>query len=182
VGWSWSFGDGDTSSSQHPLHTYAAAGTYNVSLTVTDDEGAVDSTGQAVTVDSGAANTPPVAGFSYACSSLNCTFDGTLSSDDVGIVSYAWDFGDGSGSILATPTHPYAVQGNYAITLWVTDADGANDSVVWSLRVKNHGATTGSTDGGSSGGGEGEKGPKKCSDGIDNDGDGFVDGADLDCQ
>jgi PKD repeat protein len=182
VGWSWRFGDGATSSVQHPVHTYAGAGTYNVGLTVTDDEGAVDSMGQAVTVDTGAANTPPIAGFSYLCSSLNCTFDGTLSSDDVGIVSYVWDFGDGSDSTLATPAHTYAVQGTYTITLSVTDAQGANDSVSWSLRVKNRGATSGSTDGGSSGGGEAEKGPKKCSDGIDNDGDGLIDGADLDCR
>jgi hypothetical protein len=45
--------------------------------------------------------------------------------------------------------------------------------------VKNRGSTSGSTGGSSR---EAEKGPKKCGDGIDNDGDGFVDSADLDCQ
>jgi PKD repeat protein len=183
VAWSWSFGDGSTSSLQHPLHVYAAAGTYDVNLTVTDDEGAVDSTGQVVAVDTGTADVPPVARFSYACSSLDCTFDGTLSSDDVGILSYAWDFGDVNGSILAAPAHTYASQGNYTVTLSVTDTAGANDSVSASFRVKNRGSTTGSTGGGSGGGnGEAEKGPKKCSDGIDNDRDGFVDGTDIDCQ
>ena len=179
--WSWSFGDGSTSSVQHPVHTYASAGTYNVNLTVTDDQGASGSTGQAVTVDSGATNTPPVAGFSFACNALSCVFDGRSSSDDVGIVSYAWNFGDGSGSTLAAPSHTYAVQGTYTVTLSVTDAEGANDNASWTLRVKNRGSTTGSTDGGS-GGGEAEKGPKKCGDGLDNDGDGLVDGADPDCR
>jgi PKD repeat protein len=179
--WSWSFGDGNTSSVQHPLHVYAAAGTYGVNLTVTDNQGAVDSTGQAVAVDTGApVDTPPAASFSYACSSLVCTFDGTLSRDDAGITSYAWDFGDGNGAILAAPTHTYASQGNYTVTLSVVDTAGANDSVSASFRVKNRGATSGSS--GSSSGGEAEKGPKKCSDGIDNDGDGLVDGADQDCQ
>ena len=179
--WSWSFGDGTTSSVQDPLHTYAAAGTYNVTLTVTDNQSATGSIGHAVTVDSGATNTAPVAVFSFACTSLNCAFDGTSSSDDAGIVTYDWDFGDGSGSALAASAHTYAAQGTYTVTLSVTDAEGASDSASWSLRVKNRGSTTGSTDGGS-GGGEAEKGPKKCSDGLDNDGDGFVDSADLDCQ
>ena len=182
VSWSWTFGDGNTSSVPDPVHVYAAAGTYDVNLTVTDDDGAVGSMGLAVTVDTGAANSPPTAGFSWACSSLSCAFNGALSTDDLGIVSYAWDFGDGGGSIIAGPTHNYAFQGTYTITLAVTDAEGASDSVSWPLRVKNRGVTTGSTDGGSGGTGETEKGPKKCSDGIDNDGDGFVDGADPDCR
>jgi subtilisin len=48
--WSWNFGDGATSVQQNPSHTYAAGGTYNVSLTVTDDDGATGSTSQNVTV------------------------------------------------------------------------------------------------------------------------------------
>jgi subtilisin len=53
VAWSWAFGDGSTSTAQHPSHTYAAGGTYTVSLTVTDNEGVTDSTSQNVTVSSG---------------------------------------------------------------------------------------------------------------------------------
>jgi PKD repeat protein len=163
------------------VHVYAAAGTYDVTLTVTDD-GAVDSAGQAATVDAGdPVDTPPVASFSYSCSSLSCTFDGTLSTDDHGIASYAWDFGDGLGSILAVPAHTYAAQGIYTVTLSVVDTGGTNDSVSASFRVKNRGSASGSTgDGGDTG--AMEKGAKKCSDGIDNDGDGFVDSADPDCQ
>ena len=185
--WSWSFGDGNTSSVQHPVHIYAAADTYDVTLTVTDDQGAVGSSGQAVTVDSGSPpNAPPVANFSYACSSLACTFNGTLSTDDAGVVSYAWNFGDGGSSVLAAPAHTYAAQGNYTVTLSVVDAEGASDSVSASFRLRNRGSASGSTDGGGGGGGggsgEAEKGPKKCSDGLDNDGDGVVDSADPDCR
>lgn len=50
VAWSWNFGDGSTSTQQNPSHTYTAGGTYNVTLTVTDDDGAVGNTAQPVTV------------------------------------------------------------------------------------------------------------------------------------
>ncbi len=50
VSWSWNFGDGGTAAIQNPTHAYAAAGTYTVSLTVTDDDGATGFTSQSVTV------------------------------------------------------------------------------------------------------------------------------------
>jgi PKD repeat protein len=48
--WTWSFGDGGTSASQHPTHSYGVAGSYGVRLTVADDRGATGSTSQTVTV------------------------------------------------------------------------------------------------------------------------------------
>lgn len=53
VSWSWSFGDGASSSAQNPSHSYSAAGTYTVNLTVTDDDGATNSTSQNITVSDG---------------------------------------------------------------------------------------------------------------------------------
>lgn len=52
----WNFGDSSTSTSTNPSHTYAAAGTYNVSLTVTDNGGATNSITKAVTVTAPASN------------------------------------------------------------------------------------------------------------------------------
>src|SRR5207247_10057060 len=68
VAWRWSFGDGGTSSSQNPSHTYGAGGTYTVRLTVTDDRGATDATSNSVTVT--APNQSPQASFSASCSGL----------------------------------------------------------------------------------------------------------------
>ncbi|MFE9426962.1 collagenase [Kitasatospora sp. NPDC006697] len=53
TGWSWNFGDGATATTQNPSHTYATAGSYNVSLTVTDSNGKTASTTQSVTVSGG---------------------------------------------------------------------------------------------------------------------------------
>jgi PKD repeat protein len=68
--WSWNFGDGATSTEQNPSHTYAAAGTYNVSLTITDNEGLTGNTSKIVTVkNSGISltvNTYKVKGTKYA--------------------------------------------------------------------------------------------------------------------
>src|SRR5204862_104763 len=64
--WSWTVGDGATSTAQNPSHTYAAGGTYTVNLTVTDNQGATGTTSQTVTVAE--PNQPPTAAFTSSCS------------------------------------------------------------------------------------------------------------------
>ncbi|HZD53760.1 MAG TPA: PKD domain-containing protein, partial [Woeseiaceae bacterium] len=178
--WAWNFGDGGTSGAQNPSHTYLSDGSFDVTLTVTDDDDATGSATRTVTVSAGGVNAAPVASFTWSCNGLDCSFDGSGSSDDAGIVAYAWNFGDGSGSSQVSPLHRYSSQGTYTVTLTVTDADAASDTATASFRVKNRGNGSGGGDGGGSGGKE--KGAMKCSDGIDNDGDGLTDGADPDCQ
>jgi len=69
----------------------------------------------------------PFASFTSSCPRGRCNFDAGSSTDDYGIVSYTWDFGDGSSPVTGTGpvvTHSYTSRGTYAITLVVTDTAG----------------------------------------------------------
>ncbi|WP_157631266.1 S8 family serine peptidase [Catelliglobosispora koreensis] len=131
--YAWNFGDGTTGTGATVSHTFAAAGSYTVTLTVTDNGGATGSTSQNVSVGQPPSNLPPVAAFTASCQNLFiwrfCTFDGTGSSDPDGtIASYAWNFGDGSSGTGATTTKIYTGTGTRTVTLTVTDNGGATDT------------------------------------------------------
>ena len=94
-------------------------------------------------VVSGPGNPPPVAAFTTSCTQLVCTFDGSTSTDDGTIVSYAWTFGDTATGTGATTSHTYADPGTYAVTLTVTDNLGATDDVPGSVTCPNNPAAVG---------------------------------------
>jgi len=133
----WDFGDGNSSSSTNPTHSYTTAGTYTVSLTVTDNGGATDTNSQSVTVAAG--NLLPTAGFSATTLELEATFTDLSSDNDGSISSYSWDFGDGNSSTVANPVHNYAAAGTYSVTLTVTDNEGATDTDTQSVTVSESG-------------------------------------------
>jgi PKD repeat protein len=136
VSWSWRFGDGGTSSSPNPSHTYGAAGTYTVQLTVTDDKGATGSASHAVTVTAPPPpNQPPVADFSPSCTNLQCSFTDGSSDPDGRVVSWSWRFGDGGTAASPNPSHTYGSAGTYTVQLTVTDDKGATGSTSQSVTV-----------------------------------------------
>ena len=128
ISWNWDFGDGDTSTQQHPNHQYDDDGIYTVTLTVTDDRGATDSTTKVLYMS----NNKPYAKFTYNPTSPtkleDIQFTDESPDTDGTVVSWNWDFGDGDTSIQQHPKHKYADNGIYTVTLTVTDDDGANDS------------------------------------------------------
>ncbi len=121
----WNFGDGEGATGLTVTHTYSAAGPVTVTLTVFDNGGARGSQQQVVNFVS---NKPPVASFTKACTALTCTFNGSSSSDpDGSIVSYEWNFGDGTPrGVTAKTTHTYAAAVSYTVSLTVTDNAGAS--------------------------------------------------------
>jgi PKD repeat protein len=101
TGWEWDFGDGVGSTLQNPTHTYATAGTYSVTLVVTNAQGCKDTIQKAVVV-----HPRPTAGFQYDTA---CAYRPTVFTDQSqgGVTFWSWDFGDGSPtSPLQTKPHP----------------------------------------------------------------------------
>jgi PKD repeat protein len=128
--YAWDFGDGTTDSGTEAVvsHTYAAAGTYTVTLAVTDDDGATAEMTRTVEVAAPPANEIPVAAFTATASDLTAELDATASADaDGDLASYVWDFGDGAtdSGTEAVVSHTYPAAGTYTVTLTVTDDDGA---------------------------------------------------------
>ena len=126
--WTWNYGDGTIEVLTAPpfQHAYAAAGVYTVTLTVTDSEGCTDTY-----INVSAINiSKPVAGFSSA-DTLSCpTKPINFSNSSTGPgLNYNWDFGDGTGSITATPAHSYAADGVYTVMLVITDQYGCKDTL-----------------------------------------------------
>ncbi|MCC6721968.1 MAG: PKD domain-containing protein [Bacteroidia bacterium] len=119
----WKFGDGNTSSSTNPTHTYSSGGNYIVNLTATTDKGCVNSYTSNVVVFG-----KPTANFNVAnvCQGVTATFSNTSS----GGTTYAWEFGDGGTSTLASPTHAYTNAGTYNVKLTVTNSNNCTDVII----------------------------------------------------
>ncbi len=134
----WSFGDGSTGTGATPSKTYAAAGTFNISLTVTDNNGATHIATTTATIAL-PANVPPVAspGGPYTGTrSVALALNGSTSSDpDGSIASYAWSFGDGTTGTGATPSKTYATAGTFNITLTVTDNRGGTHNATTTATI-----------------------------------------------
>ena len=137
--YSWDLGDGsDAVTTASASVTYTTAGSYTVSLTVTDVTGQASTTTQLITV------TDPdieptaviVASLTEGEAPLTVTLDGGTSTDDIGIESYSWDLGDGSEAVAtASASVTYATAGTYTISLTVTDIAEQESTVTQLITV-----------------------------------------------
>jgi len=137
--WEWNFGDGTTSKLPNPQHTYLTDGTYQVSLVVQAASGCRDSLGfdSLITVSSLAAAF--ASNKNADCAPAIIDFTDLSGNAD----TWTWDFGDGSSSQLADPTHIYTTPGVYDVKLVVSNAYGCLDSLVMPAMITVNGPITG---------------------------------------
>ena len=124
----WDFGDGTNGQGPIQNHVFSIPGSYTVRLTVHDDDGAA-AVGE-LTIVVHEPNLAPTAAFTAAPSTAvpdePVAFDASGSYDpDGSLVSYLWDFGDGSIGSGAAIAHRFSQAGTFPVTLTVTDNDGA---------------------------------------------------------
>ncbi len=130
--YSWSFGDGFSSSLPNPLHTYDSFGTFNIELTAVNNFGCADSQfTQYINYP------PPYPAFSIKDScGLSCEFLNLTRPPFVGeITGYSWEFGDGFSSNVEHPTHEYAKAGKYLVQLTVEASNIVKDKIVQEIEV-----------------------------------------------
>jgi PKD repeat protein len=121
--WFWDFGDGSTSSTRNPRHTYYSPGTYNVRLTVKDAFGNGIYSGSTL-ID---VYDIPIADFSSNISAGHPPLTVQFTDNSTGNpTSWIWGFGDGSASNEVNPVHTYYYPGNYKVTLLVSNRQGTS--------------------------------------------------------
>ena len=125
--WLWNFGDGTTSTLQNPTHAYAANGNYTVTLTATYN-GCTDTYTQAAQINV----TSPVIFTVGANDTSNCSapFTVNFNNSAISATNYNWDFGDGTFSTLASPSHTYSNTGSYTVSLGIDNGQGCVNTVV----------------------------------------------------
>ena len=138
VNYTWNFGDGSIAYGSTVTHRFVDDGTYNVTLVITDDDGATATITKNITV----ANVPPVADFIWQPANPTdldeIIFDAYPSYDSDGkIVKWQWDLGDGNKSSGRIVRHKYAVNGLYKVKLTIVDDDGATVTKTKSIMVSN---------------------------------------------
>jgi gliding motility-associated-like protein len=137
--WSWTYSDGGSDTVKDPRHCFSAPGTYNVSLTVTDNHGCTG----ALTIN----NMITVYSFPVAAFTLGpqpTTIDNPTisftdkSTDAYGIASWLWNFADPLNDVPSTqqnPSHSYGDTGSFCATLTVTNIHGCKDSITECLII-----------------------------------------------
>ena len=125
---SWTFSDGGSAAGASVTHTFASAGSYTATLTVSDGRGGTTAGSATVTVgEAPPVNRPPTAnaGGPYSgTAGYTVTFQGAGSDADGDPLTFSWAFSDGGMASGATASHTFAAAGSYTATLTVGDGRG----------------------------------------------------------
>lgn len=138
IAYLWNFGDGTTSALQNPTHSYLNGGTYQVTLTLTENNGCthISTMQNLVKIEN------PIANFTYAlangCASQTVNFTNSSTGTSLPFSTHCkWNFGDGSVEQWAeNPTHVYATFGTYLVTLSVNHDNSCFNSITKTIQAQ----------------------------------------------
>jgi len=123
--WKWDFGDGTTSTTHNPLHTYIKAGSHTVTLTATNSAGSSTVTKTAYIKVTNPVK--PVAAFTATPTSGKASLKVQFTDKSTNSpTSWKWTFGDGTTSTTKSPLHTYTKKGKFTVTLTVKNTAGSN--------------------------------------------------------
>ncbi|KXK42721.1 MAG: PKD domain-containing protein [Bacteroidetes bacterium OLB11] len=131
TGWSWNFGDGNTSNQTNPLNTYQTPGTFTVTLISFNPNtcNKLDSMSRIITIFP-----QPFADFSWKPDPPEPNTPNTFKNLSTGATDYLWDFGDGNTSTDKDPIHIYEKDGTYTVCLTARNSYGCKDTACKSVR------------------------------------------------
>ncbi len=145
LGYQWDFGDGTSSTSANPTHTYTASGTYTVCLTTIglDAYGdcCTDTVCYTITPDCTPCVCDVTADFTYGLDPTKCVVnfnDKSVGNECTNITGWSWNFGDGTTSNAQNPSHQYPNSGTYTVCLVVTGTNGnstCTDSICYEIDI-----------------------------------------------
>ena len=127
----WDFGDGDTSTATNPSHLFTNTSntqdsSYSITLIVTAGTGCSDTI---VKQFEAFANPLAIFGAEEVCEYKITQFTDSSLAGGVSLVTWDWDFDDGTNDTLQNPTHTYGQDGNYTVQLIISNGHGCTDSI-----------------------------------------------------
>ena len=129
--WEWVFGDGTSATTQDPTHTYSSAGTYRVCVYISTSDGCTTYFCDSITIGQ---NTPTChAMIAYNLGTNNDIYlNGSANNGNGGtlpVLSYYWNFGDGTGGHTQDPHHVYSHAGTYQVCLTIMTTDSCTSTI-----------------------------------------------------
>lgn len=126
----WDFGNGQSSTSQHPIHTYMSSGTFYPSLMITTSLGCTDTVQSSVPVRIVAAPQPLITATQAAgCAPLSTSFQASLAVPDSSSIQWTWLFPNGTtSSAVTTPMQVFTTPGSHTVQLIARNSTGCIDT------------------------------------------------------
>jgi PKD repeat protein len=137
--YNWDLGDGSGATGNSATHVYNEPGDYTVVLVITDEQNRTSRANTSIqitpVVEAPNPPTAQISGPNQGQTGETLTFDGSASSGESAIASYAWDFGNGTSATGAQVNQAYNEPGSYNVTLTVTDDRGLQGSSSLAIQI-----------------------------------------------